>query len=957
MPEIIFAHVKKSSLFILCNFLLLLSYAQTNWQQHIAYTIDVSLNETEKTLDAFEKLVYTNNSPDTLRYLWFHLWPNAYKNDRTAFSDQLLENGNTKFYFADKEQRGYINRLDFKADGITAKTEDHPQHIDIIKVVLPKPLPPKGAVTITTPFHVKLPFNVSRGGYDGRSFQITQWYPKPAVYDNRGWHEMPYLDQGEFYSEFGSFDVRITVPANYVVAATGKLQDEAEKQWLKTRENFSLPVTPRQKKPAVITKGRPSAPKKTLPRQEVVPVAQATKTIRYKQENVHDFAWFADRNFIVNSDTLQLASGRIVTVSSFYTPAQKTRWQNSVRYAKDAVRFYSSEVGEYPYNVASVVQGPESFGGGMEYPTITIISPMQEARDLDVTIAHELGHNWFYGTLASNERAHPWMDEGMNTFYERKYTEKKYGPQEQPEELLFQHKASLKTDQPIETPSADFSALNYELVVYHKTAEWMKSLERKMGADAFRGMMHRYFETWKFRHPQPDDFKAIAAAELGSDAETVFAQLQTNGILPANRLKGSTLVSPFTKNGINHFLQKPTKNLLLLSPVVGYNVYDQFMFGGLLTNYGSPTAKLNFLAIPLYATGSKSFSGLGKINYSILTNGAVRKTDLFLNAASFHMDEFRANDNNLQMRFVKLVPGVRFRFREKAPRSTVTKYLQWKTFLVSEQSLHVAVDSIFSPGDTLVQYRYSTPKQSRYLNQLQFVVQNSRALYPFDATLQVEQAQDFVRTTFAGNYFFNYAKGGGLSVRLFAGKLNYLNGKTIRKQFANDRYHLNLTGPNGFEDYTYSDYFIGRNRFDGLPSQQLMIRDGAFKVRTDLLANKVGKTDNWLAAANFVTTVPDKLNPLSVLPVRIPLRVFADVGTYAEAWDRANDADRFLFDAGLQLSLLHETVNIYVPLLYSSVYSTYFKSTISKNRFFKTISFSIDLYNKDLKKLNRELEF
>src|SRR5205807_2385230 len=146
----------------------------------------VSLNDKEKTLDAFEKITYINNSPDTLTYIWFHLWPNAYKNDRTAFSDQLLENGNTNFYFSSKEQKGYINRLGFKVDGVTAKTEDHPQYIDVVKLLLPLPLLPNQQITITTPFHVKLPFNFSRGGYDKESFQITQWYPKPAVYDHKG---------------------------------------------------------------------------------------------------------------------------------------------------------------------------------------------------------------------------------------------------------------------------------------------------------------------------------------------------------------------------------------------------------------------------------------------------------------------------------------------------------------------------------------------------------------------------------------------------------------------------------------------------------------------------------------------------------------------------------------------------------------------------------------------------
>jgi len=112
------------------------------WQQKVSYVIDVTLNDKEKTLDAYEKITYTNNSPDTLSFIWFHLWPNAYKNDKTAFSDQLLVNGNTKFYFSDKEQKGYINRLDFKVNGIPARTADHPEYIDIIKLLLPKPLAP-----------------------------------------------------------------------------------------------------------------------------------------------------------------------------------------------------------------------------------------------------------------------------------------------------------------------------------------------------------------------------------------------------------------------------------------------------------------------------------------------------------------------------------------------------------------------------------------------------------------------------------------------------------------------------------------------------------------------------------------------------------------------------------------------------------------------------------------------
>ena len=172
--------------------------------------------------------------------------------------------------------------------------------------------------------------------------------------------------------------------------------------------------------------------------------------------------------------------------------------------------------------------------------------------------------------------------------------------------------------------------------------------------------------------------------------------------------------------------------------------------------------------------------------------------------------------------------------------------------------------------------------------------------------------------------------------------------KTITKQFETDRYQLNMTGANGYEDYTYSNYFIGRNEFEGTASHQVMIRDGGFKVRTDLLSSKIGKTDNWLAAANFVSDIGDK---------KIPLKIFADVGTYAEAWQNNAQTSRFLFDAGLQLSLLHETINIYLPLLYSTAYRDYFKSTLGGNYLFKTISFSIDIQNFRLGKIDKNLDF
>jgi hypothetical protein len=342
----------------------------------------------------------------------------------------------------------------------------------------------------------------------------------------------------------------------------------------------------------------------------------------------------------------------------------------------------------------------------------------------------------------------------------------------------------------------------------------------------------------------------------------------------------------------------------------------------------------------------------------VAPGGFIRKADFFINAAGFSMDEFADTANNkIKMQFRKLVPGLKLTFKEKDVRSTVNKFVQWKTYLINEESIRLTNDTIITGSDTALVTHYSTPQKNRYLNQLQLVYENYRALYPFDLTLQIEQAKDFVRPTITADYFFNYPKEGGLQVRFFAGKFFYLNGKTMTKEFNNDRYFLNMTGANGYEDYTYSDYFLGRNKFDGVESQQIMVRDGAFKVRTDLLAQKIGKTDDWLMALNFNSTVPGNINPLALLPIKIPLHVFLDIGTYAEPWKKGSADDRFLFDAGFHIPLLSETLNIYIPVFYSTVYSDYFKSTIPKNRFLKTISFSINLYNKALKQANRETEF
>ncbi|MFQ5335798.1 MAG: hypothetical protein ACE5DN_06965, partial [Flavobacteriales bacterium] len=286
--------------------------AQAYFQQRVDYRISVKLDDEKHELTAVESFTYTNNSNDTLDFIWIHLWPNAYRDNKTAMAEQMLENGNTVFYYSNEKNRGYIDSLDFTVDGKKAKWEYHPQHRDICKIYLDKPLPHGQSVEVATPFRVKIPLGVfSRLGHIGQSYQITQWYPKPAVYDKYGWHEMPYLNQGEFYSEFGSYDVSITLPANYVVGATGNLQDKSEMLWLDSIAAATKKI-PAMQFPA--TNSFPSS-------------SVRMKTIRYVQDGVHDFAWFADKRFHVLKGEVELPHAhRKVTSWVMFTNAEAHLW-------------------------------------------------------------------------------------------------------------------------------------------------------------------------------------------------------------------------------------------------------------------------------------------------------------------------------------------------------------------------------------------------------------------------------------------------------------------------------------------------------------------------------------------------------------------------------------------------------------------------------------------------------
>ncbi len=519
------------------------------FQQHVSYEIDVELNDSAHTLSAYEKLIYKNNSSDKLKFIWFHIWPNAYKNDSTAFAKQQFRLGSKKFRYTKEKDRGYIDSLDFSVNGIRTKWEFHPNWIDVVKVHLIDPLNPGDSAMIETPFFVKLPKVVSRLGHTGKHYEITQWYPKPAVFDKYGWHPMPYTNMGEFYSEFGTFNVKITLPKEYRIMATGDIVNgEKEYKWLDSLAAIGDSLNKLSDKEfdrviKSLIKDQKKRQKKNKESKNLE--KRLLKTVHFRQSRVHDFAWFADPHWIVEKGVLKFEeSKKEVTLWSMYLPKNAKMWRSSIEYLHDSGYWFSQFFGEYPYNHITAVDGDMSAGGGMEYPNITVISRDRSKDLLEYVIMHEVGHNWLYGILGSNERDHPWMDEGLNEWSNIRYWEKKYSQRNNQFILqdFVQNKLGIAKDfnihlfhylaipgiaknqdrQPLSISSNDnFNMSNYGQN-YTRVAVMMRFLQHYIGEEKIDMVNQEFYETWKFRHPQPYDYISIFKKYHNEDLSWFF---------------------------------------------------------------------------------------------------------------------------------------------------------------------------------------------------------------------------------------------------------------------------------------------------------------------------------------------------------------------------------------------------------------------------------------------------
>jgi len=482
------------------------------WQQRADYTIRATLDTATHTIAGSETLRYANNSPDTLHYLWLQLDQNIYKaksrgaslNPTDArFAGRGFEGGYTIQYVR------AVRRLGQASGRIPLATTDNGT---MLRVDLDRPLAPGGRAELELGYRFEVPEHGSdRMGREqfpgGWLYEVAQWYPRVAVYDDvRGWNTEQYLGQGEFYLEYGDFDVSITVPSSFVVAATGTLTNAVEVLTAGQRARLARAVRS-DTTVAIITKAevgqpsaRPAGPRPTL-------------TWRFAAKNVRDVAWAAAPNFIWD------ASGwNGILMQAYYAPEANPDWSHAIGMVRHSIKHYSEKWFPYPYPTAINIAGPV---GGMEYPMIVFCGDRASGRGLFGVTTHELGHEWFPMTLGSNERLYAWMDEGFNTFINIYSTRAFYHDTTSGRATIDQWSQFAGSGQDVppmlaaDRISGDFLGA----AAYSKPAVGLFVLRQHILDDStrFDAAFREYVRRWACKHPTPADFFRSMEDGLGED--------------------------------------------------------------------------------------------------------------------------------------------------------------------------------------------------------------------------------------------------------------------------------------------------------------------------------------------------------------------------------------------------------------------------------------------------------
>ncbi len=470
------------------------------WQQRVEYQMDVHLDIKTHRLNGNQKLVYFNNSPDTLSKVYYHLYFNAFQpgsmmDVRSRNLPDPDRRVMDRIFKLKEDEIGYQHIQSLKQEG---KELSYSISGTVMEVTLAKPLVPKSKAVFELKFEAQVPLQIRRSGRDnkeGIAYSMTQWYPKMAEYDYQGWHAYQYVAR-EFHGVWGDFDVKISLDSTYIVGGTGVLQN-----------------------PTAIGRGYKIPEAKPVLKGKAQVKIVSTKPIdnrlswHFVAKDVIDFAWAADPDYA--HDIQQVPNGP--ELHFFYQKNEKTieTWKKMQPYAVRTFEYLNEHFGKYPFSTYSIIQGGD---GGMEYPMCTLILGEGQFRGVTGTMIHEVAHSWYQMALASNEALYAWMDEGFTDFASSE-AEAALFDEAEPHKGSYQAYFGLAASGLQEPASqhSDHYTTNraYGIMAYSMGAIFLNQLKYLIGEDHFYKGMKRYYNSWKMKHPEPNDFIKVMEKESG----------------------------------------------------------------------------------------------------------------------------------------------------------------------------------------------------------------------------------------------------------------------------------------------------------------------------------------------------------------------------------------------------------------------------------------------------------
>lgn len=466
-------------------------YSQDYWQQRVEYTMDIDFNTDNHQFTGSQTLKYFNNSPDTLTRVFYHLYFNAFQpNSMMDTRSRTIEDPDgrvgDRISKLNDSEIGYHKVASLTQDG---NNVEYKLEGTLLEVTLAEPILPRSSTVLNMNFQSQVPIQIRRSGRDnaeGIDYSMAQWYPKLAEYDERGWHTHPYVGR-EFYAPWGDFKVNLTIDKDYIVAATGILQNRNEIGY--GYEDDGVKVK---------RKGN-------------------TLTWKFEAENVHDFVWAADPDY---THTTAMVEGG-PELHFFYQKGEKTEaWEQLPELAVKAFAFIEENYGEYPYPHYSVIQGGD---GGMEYPMATLVTGNRNLQSLTGVTVHEALHSWYQGLLATNESYYAWMDEGFTTYATAETMSNIFSGSNRTQDGNYRTYIYLTKsgkEEPLSTHADHFETnAAYGLGSYYKGAIALAQMNYLIGKKATASALKKYYYQWRFKHPDANDWIRVFEKESGIELD------------------------------------------------------------------------------------------------------------------------------------------------------------------------------------------------------------------------------------------------------------------------------------------------------------------------------------------------------------------------------------------------------------------------------------------------------